>query len=134
MEPPTTQHTPAPQYLIYVWARRNPEQRVTLYTFPMEALYLPFALACFQMLIGNSIFPCLLGIGVGHVYYFVLEVAPAQAGWPDIIRTPKFLCQWFGAPPPMMGAQGGRGPAQAAQPGRAPQRGYQWGQGRTLGT
>jgi hypothetical protein len=35
---------------------------------------------------GNSIFMPLLGIGVGHLYYFLVEIAPAQANF-EVARS-----------------------------------------------
>ena len=56
---------------------------------------------------GNSVFMPLLGIGVGHLYYFLVDVAPEQAGI-DIIRTPAFVVEFFGGVP--SGGANGRPP------------------------
>ena len=82
---------------------------------------------------GNSVFMPLLGIGVGHLYYFLVDVAPEQAGI-DIIRTPAFVVEFFGGVP--SGGANGRPPAHGArgapqQP--RPQTGHNWGGGRVLG-
>ncbi len=37
----------------------------------------------------------LLGIGVGHAYYFLVQVLPATHGI-IIVKTPSFLITWLG--------------------------------------
>merc|ERR1719164_130262 len=71
--------------ILYVWARMNPESPASLFGFQLQAFYLPWALVAFHILIGNSVFMPLLGIGVGHLYYFLVDIAPDQVGV-DLIR------------------------------------------------
>jgi len=76
------------------------------------------------------LFP-ILGIIVGHIYYFLIEVIPLQFHY-DPIVTPGFLIDFFGrghtgitaVPPPGARTDGGSGGGGG---------GYQWGSGRTLG-
>ena len=72
------------------------------------APYLPWALLGFSLLLGHDVTSDLLGIGVGHIYYFLADVFPALArvrGWriQKILHTPWILHALFGtnrrAPP-----------------------------------
>ncbi|ETV96887.1 hypothetical protein H310_10163 [Aphanomyces invadans] len=87
--------------MVYVWGRRNEHTRLSfLGLFPFTAPYLPWVLLLFSMVLGNSATIDLIGIVVGHVYYFFEDVYPAIAdirGWRvrRILETPtfvKFLC------------------------------------------
>lgn len=127
--------------ILYAWSRKNPDVNTSVFMFQVKGFYLPWALTAFHLLIGNDVVMPLLGIGAGHVYWFLHYVAPATYQI-DVIKTPAFLIQWFGGVPsrPSMtsgggGARGGMGGAQQ-QPQAAPARpyaGHSWGSGRTLG-
>ena len=71
--------------MVYVWARRNPHVRMSfLGLFSFHAPYLPWVLLSFSVLLGNSATIDLIGIIVGHVYYFLEDVYPMIAdirGW-----------------------------------------------------
>ena len=122
--------------VLYVWSRRNPTQQVSLYGFPIQSLYLPWALLAFNMLIGNPLTVPLMGVATGHAYYFAIEVVPDNYGY-DVVTTPKFLvdaCGGGAAAPTGPGFRaaappGARQPAAAA----APRGGHNWGGGRVLG-
>ncbi|XP_039098769.1 derlin-3 isoform X3 [Hyaena hyaena] len=64
---------------------------------PAFAPFLPWALMGFSLLLGNSILVDLLGIAVGHIYYFLEDVFPNQPGGKRLLLTPSFLSVW--APP-----------------------------------
>jgi hypothetical protein len=65
--------------IVYVWARRNPHLRMSfLGLFEFDAPYLPWVMMGFGLLLGNSPYNDLLGIIVGHLYYFLADVYPAQ--------------------------------------------------------
>ena len=88
---------------VYVWARGVEQRHLRmslLGLFPFNAPYLPWVLLLFSLFIGNPIETDLLGIVVGHLYYFLDVVYPQVAtirGWsirhilvtPDIIH---YLC------------------------------------------
>jgi hypothetical protein len=44
-----------------------------------------------DVIFGNSPVPGLLGILVGHTYYFLTAVYPRQSGGTELLRTPKFV-------------------------------------------
>ncbi len=78
--------------LVYIWARRNPFVRMNffgLFTFP--APYLPWVLLAFSLLLGNSVAVDLLGIAVGHFYFFLEDVFPNQPGGFKLLKTPALL-------------------------------------------
>ncbi|KAH8090009.1 hypothetical protein JL720_6305 [Aureococcus anophagefferens] len=81
--------------VLYVWSRRNPATQVSLYGFPVQALYLPWALLAFNMLIGNPLTVPLMGVACGHAYYFAIEVVPETYGV-DVVVTPQWLCGMCG--------------------------------------
>ncbi|XP_045391047.1 derlin-3 isoform X4 [Lemur catta] len=61
-------------------------------SFPRAlAPFLPWALMGFSLLLGNSILVDLLGIAVGHTYYFLEDVFPKQPGGKRLLLTPGFL-------------------------------------------
>lgn len=127
-----------------------------IFGFKFKAVYLPWAYCAMRLVMGGSITEPLIGIGVGHLYYFFAEVFPVSHGR-RLIVTPQFCIDLStyltGLTLPGGGgsaAAGGAAPAavpvgNAGGGGEAPnpnmrQRaapaagGYQWGRGRPLGT
>lgn len=45
----------------------------------------------FSLLLGNSVIVDLLGIVVGHIYYFLEDIFPNQPGGMKLLVTPGFL-------------------------------------------
>ncbi|KAM9178668.1 derlin-2-like isoform 2-T2 [Mergus octosetaceus] len=66
--------------------------------FLMTAPFLPWVLMGFSLLLGNSIIIDLLGIAVGHIYYFLEDVFPNQPGGKKLLLTPSFLKMVFDTP------------------------------------
>lgn len=85
--------------MVYVWGRapENVNIRMALFgLFQFNAPYLPWTLLLFSLFIGNPIETDLLGIVVGHIYYFLEYVYPHVAdrrGWKTrrILVTPSIL-------------------------------------------
>lgn len=78
--------------LVYVWSRRNPFLRMNMFgvlNFP--APYMPWVLLGFSVILGNTISIDLMGMAVGHIYYFLEDVFPLQRGGMKVIKTPLFL-------------------------------------------
>lgn len=75
----------------------------------------------------------LLGILVGHLYYFLMFKYPQELGGPTLLQTPAFLkrifpdssggVHTFGVPPQ----------ADTSRRGRGIFGGHDWGRGYTLG-
>jgi Derlin-2/3 len=64
--------------MVYIWARRNPYTRLNfLGLVVFTAPHLPYVLLCFSLLLGGQV-PVgdMLGILVGHIYYFFEDVWP----------------------------------------------------------
>ena len=92
------------------------------------------------MLMGGGYFMSLIGIAVGHLYYFLDVVYPQQSGGNRLLVAPGFISNWFGPPPNVMGTTGnipnmgnaGRTTAHTTSSGST--RGYTWGAGNRLGS
>ena len=71
--------------MVYVWGRRNEDVKMSfLGFFTFTAPYLPWVMLGFSVLLGNGITMDLIGIVVGHTYYFLEFVYPVIAeirGW-----------------------------------------------------
>jgi len=127
--------------VLYVWTRRNPQNPVSIYGVQLKAVHLPWALLGLNLVIGNPLAMPILGIIVGHMYYFAIEVLPLQYGT-QFIQTPNFIMNMLDDPPPPGGTAYPAAPPQrrdqgggAAPAGGAYQRGrgHNWGTGRPLG-
>ncbi|GAB6026469.1 Derlin-2 [Chamberlinius hualienensis] len=78
--------------LVYVWSRRNPFVRMNFFgLLNFQAPYLPYVLLGFSLLLGNSVIVDVMGIVVGHMYYFLEDVFPTQRGGMKLLQTPRFL-------------------------------------------
>ncbi|CAB1319611.1 unnamed protein product [Coregonus sp. 'balchen'] len=85
--------------LVYVWSRRNPYIRMNFFgLLNFQAPFLPWVLMGFSLLLGNSIVVDLLGIGVGHIYYFLEDVFPNQPGGRKLLMTPELFRTMFDTP------------------------------------
>ena len=86
--------------MVYVWGRRNEDVKMSILGFfTFHAPYLPWVLLTFSVLIGNAVTMDLIGIVVGHTYFFLEYVYPVLAevrGWPlkRIMKPPRGL-QWI---------------------------------------
>ena len=86
--------------MVYVWGRRNTDVRMSfLGVFTFNAPYLPWVMLTFSVLLGNPVTMDVIGILVGHTYYFLEYVYPVIAdirGW-DIkrIMNPPTLLHWM---------------------------------------
>eukprot|EP00553_Chaetoceros_curvisetus_P013906 CAMPEP_0204641738 /NCGR_PEP_ID=MMETSP0717-20131115/51305_1 /ASSEMBLY_ACC=CAM_ASM_000666 /TAXON_ID=230516 /ORGANISM="Chaetoceros curvisetus" /LENGTH=281 /DNA_ID=CAMNT_0051662441 /DNA_START=32 /DNA_END=877 /DNA_ORIENTATION=+ len=131
-------------YVMYLWCKRDPAARVSLFGFPLQAMYLPFAHMGLRIFMGGSIATMVHAFVVAHVYYFLAEVVPKMHA-KVILNTPEFLVSMFGvgeyiSPRPENGMQGFGGggggwnrPGPNAPPANAGgnnnQGGYDWGGG-----
>jgi len=66
------------QTLVYIWSRRNPDTRLAfLGLLVFNAPYLPWVLMGFSLFMHGSIPKDeILGVIVGHIYYFFADVWP----------------------------------------------------------
>jgi len=83
--------------MTYVWGRRNEDVRMSMLgVITFTAPYLPWVMLAFGFLVGNPIDMSLVGIAVGHAYYFLEYVYPVVAevrGWgrKRVLVPPTFL-------------------------------------------
>ncbi|KAI0989890.1 hypothetical protein GJ496_006548 [Pomphorhynchus laevis] len=82
--------------LVYVWSRRNAMTRINIFgLITLSAPYLPWFLLGFQVLTGRPFALDLIGIAVGHTYYFLEYIFPYQQGGYRILKAPAFLERLF---------------------------------------
>ena len=130
--------------ILYVWTRRNPDETVSIMGLKLAAPTFLWALLAImwaleqdptgvisKMIVPNPSVHGLVGIIVGHIFYFAQDVYPKKSGT-ALIRTPIFLKNFFGVselrPPPGRATAASAGTAAARLSGGA----HSWGSGRVL--
>lgn len=122
--------------VLYIWCQLNKDTIVTFwFGTRFKAIYLPWVLLGFNLIINGGGVMELLGILVGHIYFFLKFKYPQELGGPDLIQTPAFFKSWFpdevadvhgfGVPPERTQFDGDRPPPYF--------RGHRWGRGHVLG-
>ncbi|KAF3931469.1 Derlin-2 [Dactylella cylindrospora] len=83
--------------LVYIWSRRNPNVRLSfLGLFVFNAPYLPWVLLGFSLLLnGNMPKDDMLGIVVGHFYFFMMDIYPTVRGGARPLDPPEFWRRLF---------------------------------------
>ncbi|KAI2804810.1 hypothetical protein BLOT_003798 [Blomia tropicalis] len=77
--------------LVYIWSRQNEHVLMNFFgLFNFQAPYLPWVLFGFSFILGNSVIIDLIGIAVGHIYYYLENVCPARFGF-RLLKTPRFI-------------------------------------------
>jgi len=109
--------------IIYLWSRKNPNINMSfMFGIQFQSFYFPWVLVAFNLLMGGRPIPELMGIIVGHIYFFLEDIYPNTSGI-RLIKTPKFLYNVF---PPIN--------APSAGSNQQPQTGNRtWGHGIPLG-
>ena len=64
--------------------------------FPVRAKFLPWALMALHTVQGEDPFTDLLGIFIGHVYYYLKVVLPQTKGY-HLLKTPKWVIEFVKA-------------------------------------
>lgn len=78
--------------LVYIWSRRNPAIRMNFFgLITFQAPYLPWVLLAFSILLGSSTVVDIIGIIVGHFYYFFEDVFPYEPHGFRVLETPRFI-------------------------------------------
>jgi len=85
--------------IVYVWAKRNPNMRMNLLGFlNFNAPWLPWVIIGLESMVSQHInWFDIVGVAVGHLYFFLVDVYPALSGR-EILQTPGFLVQLLDAP------------------------------------
>ncbi|XP_057952592.1 derlin-1-like [Malania oleifera] len=77
--------------IVYVWGREFPNALINIYGLvSLKGFYLPWAMLALDLLFGNPLKPDILGIVVGHLYYFLTVLHPL-AGGKYIFKTPLWV-------------------------------------------
>lgn len=124
--------------VLYIWCQLNKDAIVSFwFGTRFKAMYLPWVLLGFNLVMSGGGIMELFGILVGHLYYFLMFKYPQELGGPVLLQTPGFLRSWF---PDQVGGVHGFGvpPQRTAAAAGAPRAGgmfggHSWGRGHTLG-
>jgi len=99
-EPMLWLSNPLSVMLMYVWSRRNRGVMMNMMgvlNFP--APWLPWVNTLINVALGHSLWAHVLGIAVGHVYWYLEDVVPHLLGGRRPLRTPSALRVAMGQPP-----------------------------------
>ena len=101
--------------IVYVWSRRNPNMRMNLLGFlNFNAPWLPWVIIGLESLVSQSVnWFDLVGVAIGHVYYFLSDVYPPLSGR-RLLQTPRFLEALLDAPPAALDVAHAHGQGPAA--------------------
>ena len=92
-------------------------------------MYLPWVLCAFDFIANQGGMQELIGILVGHLYFFLKFKYPQEFGGADLLKTPQILEYYF---PPSRSNIRGFGVAPS-QPAGSTFRAHSWGRGNVLG-
>ncbi|KAK9877909.1 hypothetical protein WA026_020133 [Henosepilachna vigintioctopunctata] len=82
--------------VLYVWCQLNKDTIVTFwFGTRFKAMYLPWILFGFNMILNGMGLSALMGIIIGHAYFFLKFKYPQELGGPVLLNTPLFFKQWF---------------------------------------
>ncbi|CAG0891035.1 unnamed protein product [Darwinula stevensoni] len=118
---------------LYIWCQLNKDMIVAFwFGTQFKAMYLPWVLLAFNMIVSGGGVMELMGILIGHLYFFLAFKYPQDFGGVSLISTPQFLYNYL---PNRHGGVSGFGQAPTAPSRRdAPNQGrYNWGRGHLLG-
>ncbi|KAL6005087.1 ER-associated protein degradation protein [Asimina triloba] len=66
---------------VYIWSRENPNARINIYgVVTLKGFYLPWALLALDLIFGAPLKPDVMGIVVGHLFYFLSVLYPLSGG------------------------------------------------------
>lgn len=124
--------------VLYVWCQLNKDVIVSFwFGTRFKAMYLPWVLLVFNMVVSGGGILEIIGILVGHLYYFLMFKYPQDLGGASLLQTPSILRDWF--PDSVGGVHGfGRPPERTQVPQNRGGtgnffRGHNWGPGNVLG-
>jgi Derlin-2/3 len=80
--------------ILYVWSRKDPERPVSFWGFAFKAWHLPFVYTAVSVLLGASPLYDILGILVGHAYFYLKDIVPVVYN-KNPLTTPEFMYQIF---------------------------------------
>ena len=78
--------------ILYVWCQLNKDTIVNFwFGTQFKAMYLPWVLFGFNMIIAGGGFMELIGILIGHLYFFLMFTYPQDFGGPSLLSTPQIF-------------------------------------------
>ncbi|XP_068624880.1 derlin-1 [Battus philenor] len=120
--------------VLYVWCQLNKDVIVSFwFGTRFKAMYLPWVLLAFNVVLSGGGMMELIGILIGHLSFFLLFKYPQEFGGPALLTPPEFLKRIF--PDERYVGEFGVA-AQNRIPNRVPGTmfgGHNWGRGQTLG-
>ncbi|XP_023726227.1 derlin-1 [Cryptotermes secundus] len=124
--------------VLYVWCQLNKDVIVNFwFGTQFKAMYLPWVLFAFNFIISGGGILELVGILVGHLYFFLMFKYPLELGGPALLSTPSIIYSFFPSDP--RGGIHGFGQAPASRRpandggGRGGGGRHNWGRGHVLG-
>jgi len=82
--------------VMYVWCQLNRDTIVTFwFGTQFKAIYLPWVLVGFNLIVKGGGFIELLGIAVGHLYFFLMFKYPQDYSGAQLLNTPDILYKYF---------------------------------------
>ncbi|OWF51050.1 derlin-1-like [Mizuhopecten yessoensis] len=119
--------------VLYVWCQLNKDTVVQFwFGTQFKAMYLPWVLLAFNMILGQGGISELLGILVGHLYFFLMFKYPQDFGGARFLTVPSILFKYF---PNRRGGVSGFGMAPSSrrqQQDEGNHDNHNWGQGNHL--
>lgn len=121
--------------VLYVWCQLNKDTVVSFwFGTQFKAMYLPWVLLAFNMIIGQGGLLELVGIIVGHLYFFLMFKYPQDFGGARLLSVPNILYKYF---PNRRGGVSGFGMAPSSRRQTPDNNGdnqrHNWGRGHNLG-
>ncbi|KAK3610374.1 hypothetical protein CHS0354_008650 [Potamilus streckersoni] len=120
--------------VLYIWCQLNKDVIVNFWFGTMfKAMYLPWVLFAFNMIVGGGGLSELIGIIVGHLYFFLMFKYPQDFGGVRLLNAPQILYKFF---PNRRGGVSGFGvpPASRRRDNDNDDHGrHAWGRGEQLG-
>lgn len=124
--------------VLYIWCQINRDQTVSFYFgTQFKAAHLPWVLLVFNFILRGTIISELLGIFVGHLYFFLKFKFPIDFGGASFLETPNFMYRLFPIPGGARISGFGQAPASRRRPNDNGNGGggggHSWGPGQRLG-
>uniref|UniRef100_B8RJ43 Derlin n=1 Tax=Culex tarsalis TaxID=7177 RepID=B8RJ43_CULTA len=128
--------------VLYVWCKLNKDVIINFwFGTRFKAMYLPWVLLGMNLILSSGSIFSIVGILVGHAYYFLKFIYPQELGGPSLLETPAIIKRYI--PDVSGGVHGfsvppvGQRPVNAHQQQQQQQGGFgfrhSWGRGRVLG-
>jgi len=82
--------------ILYIWCQLNKDVQVSFwFGTKFKAVALPWVLFAFNFIINRRGFDELMGILIGHLYYFLEFRYSQDFGGPRLLSTPRIFHRWF---------------------------------------